>query len=101
LRSVREDHLSWVRVVPPTSSQEATESKSEPHNDTKETHPMNSQEALAYLKSVTADDPKAQEAVACLELLAKTADDLAKLHEDDLDEAAQGMLREHQRLTGR
>lgn len=44
---------------------------------------MNSTEALAYLKSMTADDPKAQEAIEVLTLLAKTADDLAKLHEQE------------------
>ena len=44
---------------------------------------MNSKEALSYLSALVTNDPKGQEALAVLALLAATADDLANLRAEE------------------
>jgi hypothetical protein len=51
---------------------------------------MNSKEAIEYLRSVTAGDTKAKEALDVLALLSDTATDLAKLHEAETTKDAAG-----------
>jgi hypothetical protein len=54
---------------------------------------MTSTEAIAYLRTITSGDPRAQEALDTIEMLGQTADVLGELHEREIERPADGHRR--------
>ena len=50
---------------------------------------MTSTEAIAYLRTITSGDPRAQEALDTIEMLGQTADVLGELHEQEIETAGE------------